>query len=1044
MKARRLLVCLLVFGLPLRAAAQDEIVGTFDERRASLGEGYSPCAGPMPPGVRFDGGDVVLDEPLVHTRRVRLPLSFDDKCGRHAVTLRPRLSAELRPAPGPNAVDVVVDGSPAAVAALRPPVLEGHRPQTVECVEGRCVYRYQLDPGEQPTVTGLHLPTELEDLRETILPGAPDPVFHYAFDSAGSTRITALPSGFTVCGGTALPITVEVPANESPTEREIRTQGSDGECRATTLRIFGPALHTALTAADVSVTQGVDERTVILSVRTTAGAARRQLQFQSLDAPATGRWTGACAANRCPYELRFASPPGELYTLSLWAHGDGVAGGPALYAADGAELAHRAGYALEVSEWTLPSLDMQLPLVTTSGTGSQATLPPHAAFRFVAPTERHDVDCGARRDCGTAVRQQGSRQLAITLDDPATNLLRAAGGSVAITIPATLAGAGKTLTVTLRTIDCRYSILPANDVLAGSREAEVYFYVFASARECVAVPLQIESSEDRLVLGETSWDASRPGLVTADVWPSQAGRGEVVRRLHVRVASTAELDEQRVDLTARFAAVDRALLGRHGRALGLALNVREPLELAPATVDVQLGANRFLEGQPVLIQDHANFVRFDVPAELRTHTRLVLRDRLHGACANAEGGDWLEAQVPDTPGGLPSSTFASGSLRFCVLTRGTASELRVRSIVSGALAQLGRALDAPAALTSGTVRLGRTEHTLALPTRELHQPWHLPDRVRMVCDEEVREGAYVGHQQMPRPLLEEQYRSCRLFIDLPDEIACDRANPGAVFAEDGRQHLLVTARSGEATWDVDALVLSRESGRLRTNVTCHGRGTISLGLDSVLEQAPENLDDYARITLEVRHAPQAQRVTGLRDAHVPDAHRLHLDEVAQLRTRLRPRNGITGLSDYHTARWGVRVLAGVGTGVSFFRSPSSGRSSSTSSGHDAVENVSFNYGLLMIIEPWDFANNEGVTSFINPQFHIGILAPTSFDRETVFHSMSVVVGGGIRLPTSTAPTSDAPTMQSSLTFWYELSAGERELHHAFLLGINVMIALTGD
>lgn len=135
---------------------------------------------------------------------------------------------------------------------------------------------------------------------------------------------------------------------------------------------------------------------------------------------------------------------------------------------------------------------------------------------------------------------------------------------------------------------------------------------------------------------------------------------------------------------------------------------------------------------------------------------------------------------------------------------------------------------------------------------------------------------------------------------------------------------------------------------------------------------------------------------------------------------LRVRRGPEYLGYWTESGKGVRGFATFTAAIaSMFRYPHSSKAAITSQQAAGLETAGIGAGILAILEPWDFDENEGLIPVLNPQAQLGFLLssiPSSSDL--ALPSFSIVFGLGLRTGVGTGPASGTESALKVL-LWYE-------------------------
>lgn len=520
------------------------------------------------------------------------------------------------------------------------------------------------------------------------------------------------------------------------------------------------------------------------------------------------------------------------------------------------------------------------------------------------------------------------------------------------------------------------------------------------------------------------------------------------------------------------------------------------IEVIPATGREPEDDTVWLPRQEALVLDHRNFVElpylegYDQPYRVHAQTSGLAPCVDAGVLGSTDEHEHSRQASPGStalPARQQLDRERGRRLLYCGIPGQEASEIRLEAeleapasrVLAGVIG-LPEELDAP-------ILVGRREFDLPRPIRRLYQPWALGNTTALVCDSTANDyrlgnqGVIIGTAEAPEPMRRNEYRHCALRVALPTEQACD-TEPETLFRRTGAQHLeILVQREGQAAQSVGTVQLDAGSVAAGAGVICTARhtpewrwdtpasvrtaanddddqdddrdqepvpsaegaagGYLWIPLPDLVHSQESSLEDFKTITIEVRHSAAATRFAAIGpNPHVPSGYLANLTAGAGATfiTRLRPRNGLTSaFYDYgHTSAIGPHYSFDVLAGFSALRTPRAGWGIPTSSMFDSVETFNFQYGVAVSLEPWNYSTGSQALPVANPQIQMGLLLPTSFDRETVFHSLSFIVGLGLRLTPTPRVTAGVDTTINA-TAWWEISAGPRDtVHHALLLGFN--------
>lgn len=761
-----------------------------------------------------------------------------------------------------------------------------------------------------------------------------------------------------------------------------------------------------------------------------------------------------CKADSCLYVFHRTAPLAigeDSFQVELESGGRLLleAGIDSVFKADGSRLTLSNVVKKAVSSWDFGT-DV-ITITISPGLDSQTEIAiPDAIARLLSPKTYLNCKVGtdAKARCAEFVRRGNGGALRI-IDADARKALAGADKSVEIELKADVQltdGKGGTVRLALLTNSCQFSLRQLTRAVGGLQGGTVLYRVEAQPRACLCGDLDLVSKEEAVSIRAASW---------AERAPDCRSSAPQARLLRASVASTARSSERK-----RYTL--EAQLGGHAveplpNAPALELMVEPSLDVSTIRIDPEISVQKDgqtpLQDQPHLAAGIVN--RVLIPRTLSQPWRVSLvqtgnfiptlpNPRLHGS----------EIRVRLDAPGLSSASIGESNAYF-VKTRKPAAanpqllaslEGRVDAfLVDGAealLEGLNLPRDTNLVLGSETVTLSNVE------TKRYYLPSDLKS-AQVVCG--WREGweivRGVGVGDPARPYNWEQYRNCALRIDVPEGVTPED------FVGRGPQRIAVTLKKGTGNEQpVDLGHFSPKKTDIQYTEYCAKEETqpcpgdkkrrayfLMIPLGNVLDKAGE-VDDYAQVTLTARHATDSDLQTSVPGVFFPTSLSEARNSELVARTILIP-GGTFGVSSYDGGTWrGYRTYFAGTANVSLVRSRDRGFDVKTSSDYADKVAANFGYGVLLVTERWNFSDNRPIIPVFAPQFSVGLLGPTTFDRGKWWKDFSLVAGLGFRLPAASKPEAGKTEAQSGLILWYELTCGARDTPiHSILLGFNVAV-----
>jgi len=375
----------------------------------------------------------------------------------------------------------------------------------------------------------------------------------------------------------------------------------------------------------------------------------------------------------------------------------------------------------------------------------------------------------------------------------------------------------------------------------------------------------------------------------------------------------------------------------------------------------------------------------------------------------------------------------------------------------------------PPELTELNISIGHGSLDLGISAEEVYIPLDLSERASIECADDLplTTGGPI------RTMRRKAFRRCELKVDLreryrgrgPDSVRVPGGNPGfqRAMRRLGEQQLQVRVK----TAGVGSLLSKERETTLRDSLTInesyvvtaesYQNGVLTIPLDNI-DAELDGLHSYELLEISVRHTPPSERAGGLADAKVPfDGHFKLEDASLESRVRVLPPMSHTFCSRSkdasearrcdHKQNLGGRFWFTMVGSLNAFAFPHSGRGVNRSSEFfNQVETVGFDYGGLLIWEPWNFSKNRPLVPGFNPQLEVGLLTKkdfTDFDGT----DWAIVAGASVRLPTSNQPDNAAPEMTAGPFLWYRtgpLPGRINSWYSAVVVGLSITFISLGS
>ena len=623
---------------------------------------------------------------------------------------------------------------------------------------------------------------------------------------------------------------------------------------------------------------------------------------------------------------------------------------------------------------------------------------------------------------------------------------------------------GQPVTLEIRTEVCSYSFQQLTYSIAGTKDGEVLYWV-ESTPGCLCAPLRARAAGANVTVKRvTEW---LPASSTCG--PRTKGR-----LLKISLAEVSSSDQPRdLQLAATLSSTDdgEAVPTKDGNTFPL--HVERGIDMGAVRVDVE--TDGVVEGTPNIVGGVQSFAvdrnnRLWFPRSVEQPWRLRLSSLGHHAPGIVSpylgGAQIIQSADPHV---LPQATHDGLTVYFIQGTSAADSGLALMAELEGPVDKLlvrpqavpADALDA-LKLLRDTLRVGAASVTLGdRKTQPLWTPFDLKRDVSLWCPPFI---AGIRPGTPTRAIKRDEYRRCELRVVVHRDVTMVDSSTKATRSQSvnwsiderrfrrrwGTQRIKVELDNGDEALrktvavltekDVGSKMFAIDDARTDDNgrrVTTR-RMVIAFPLPDLLGLWDKPVD-YTTFHVRISHAPDGELGDALKGAYLPASHADARKDGMSVRTILVPRFSTRWLSPSETS-WGLRHYVAATANLSLYRTRDPGFSPATSTDYAKKVQANIGYGLIYVMDLWNFSANDTLLPYVSPQFNVGVLGPTDFNRREWWRDFSLVVGFTARLPAASKPEPGKVEAQTGLIAWYELTGGARDaVIHSFLFGLNVNI-----
>ncbi len=603
--------------------------------------------------------------------------------------------------------------------------------------------------------------------------------------------------------------------------------------------------------------------------------------------------------------------------------------------------------------------------------------------------------------------------------------------------------------LSLLTDDCRFTFQQLTQTFTGLQGGQTLFLAQASPSRCLCGDLHLESLDQAVVIKSSQYDDT----ATADCREKPPN----ARALRVAVDSS----EQPPPAAKTYALQAHFGVDTGSDVVKLASGGSFPIRVTPgiSAHDFTLNADLWrtadgtsaLAGQPHLAAGAANRVNIARVANVPWQLELTRLDN-YAAQYPDVGAAGTEIEVSLEPRGLHSA-LVKGSDSYFIRAAGPSED---DFALAAGLVGVGSdfSLQSDAALPAGAANVAAAVLTKPLSpgfatvtfqgvkTRRFFVPWNLKN-ASLVCNWDgtslpIPRGVQFG--DATRPLKLDEYRNCWLSFQP------DAGVSAADYRDRSLQRVKVTIAKTNTSDTPTLVTMVRETDVKLLPQPAAASGANPIQSTAVVVQLGSLLDklgdvpNYTNLTVHVANATDTDLGPDLANYYQPVGMGEMRDSMLDARTILVPWASVRFGQGAGGDTKGIRFYPAATAKFSVVRSRNNGLKATTSSTYDSSVTADFGYGLLGVMEPWNFSQNQPILPFFAPQLNLGVLGPTSFGSNWL-NGFSIVGGVNLRLPAASDPSGSKAESQSGLIVWYEVSHGERDsVIQSLLFGFNVSIS----
>jgi hypothetical protein len=626
---------------------------------------------------------------------------------------------------------------------------------------------------------------------------------------------------------------------------------------------------------------------------------------------------------------------------------------------------------------------------------------------------------------------------------------------------------GDAVNLELRTDSCRYTFQQLTPAIAGTQDGEVLYWV-ESTPACLSAPLRVRPAGDEkniVVKPAARWVPGR----------GREDRGRVLMISFSKIEGAVE--SRTLKLAATLSSADDGVaVSVSDGGTTIELRAERGIDDGAVRVDVEVPDGnsdppKVIPSTQAFAVDLVNRLWFPRSIALPWRLRLTSLDHqvtappsphLKGASLIVSNDPYVltEATVDGrTAYFLEGTSATDGGLSLVAELEGAALDLLIKpQAVSTEAFSVLRKLRIPIYVGSASVTLGDRK------TKRFWMPLDLRRGGSIWCPGSSGIGNNMKPGSPPRGLKRDEYRTCELRIAIsqqsesvtPAACSCgagaaspkpERLDEERFKARWGLQQLKVVLNKNDDTTEQTVVVLTeKDADRIESLVEVdearHEKTTtrmIVFPLHDVLEKT-DNVAVYSTFKLGVSHVQKANELRDdLKDAYVASGDSEARTEAISVRTILLP-DWTTRHVTEGGSTVGTRYYFAATANLPLVRTRDKGFNLGTSTDYAKTVQASFGYGVVGVIEPWNFSTNDFRVPYLSPQLTAGILGPTDFNRRNWWTGFSGVLGLTVRLPAATKPEPGKVEAQTGVIVWGELTGGARDsVIAAILFGFNVNV-----
>lgn len=331
------------------------------------------------------------------------------------------------------------------------------------------------------------------------------------------------------------------------------------------------------------------------------------------------------------------------------------------------------------------------------------------------------------------------------------------------------------------------------------------------------------------------------------------------------------------------------------------------------------------------------------------------------------------------------------------------------------------------------LNLGFVEFSTGLSVKPYRLAADLAAHTKIVCGATTIDAKSFGK---PISVKYDDFKTCSLVFEVDEGSSIDEW-----VRHHGEQRLTVSAGLvpvDKSAPKIDTLAqvdIASGGDDDKSGARATPRRSISVPLN-MEEAAGGDADAYAIVQIEVKHVQD--------EFYVQNSPQSKRDSRLVVRVRRRPEFFTMSSNSGQGARfYGTFTIAP----FSLFRAPHSGRNAVKSSDVRKLEYANFGFGLLGVVEGWDFNRNSPWVPFLSPQLQVGMVSTVPSATSLDYPALSFVAGIGLRTGIDTSPDAAVESSLKAL-FWYEhlwtFDGSRADESNNFLFGFGAEIGTFGN